>query len=65
MFYESVILKQGISYSHIMLLIQESLHEHFHFNGNNFGNKQLRKNAYSNILKISPTKTENFQIKKL
>ena len=23
----------------------------------------LRKHAYSNILKISPTKTENFQIK--
>ena len=25
----------------------------------------LRKHAYSNILKISPPKTENFQIKKL
>ena len=25
--------------------------------------KSLRKHAYSNILKISPPKTENFQIK--
>ena len=28
-----------------------------------FGDKTLRKHAYSNILKILPPKTENFQIK--
>ena len=31
-----------------------------HFHG-----KTLRKHAYSNILKISPSKTESFQIKSL
>ena len=31
----------------------------------NYSVKTLRKHAYSNILKMSPPKTENFQIKKL
>ena len=32
-------------------------------NGVSNKNKSLRKQAYSNILKILPTKNENFQIK--